>query len=147
MKRYLTLSNLRLALEVLLIILLAAVALSRNVNTQAASQASSDAPNALYWYTCNGPNNHIGLFTDRVHIYCDSTTPVAGAPALSASIHWFTVPTSPDSAAASRFMSLLQTSVITGKPVWVELDPNDTSGSSYGCAAGDCRRIYGMEMR
>ena len=27
-------------------------------------------------------------------------------------------------------MSLLQTSVITAKPIWLFLDPNDTSGSS-----------------
>jgi arabinogalactan endo-1,4-beta-galactosidase len=44
-------------------------------------------------------------------------------------------------------MSLLQTSVITSRPVWVQVDPTDTSGSSFGCGSGDCRRIYGMEMR
>jgi hypothetical protein len=66
---------------------------------------------------------------------------------LSAAITWFTYPTAPDSAAASRFMSLLQTSVITARPIWVMLDPSDTSGSGFGCNPADCRRFYGMEMR
>ena len=99
----------------------------------------------MYWYVCNGPN-HVGLFTNRVHIYCASTTPVQNAPALTG-ISWFAVPTAPDSAMASRFMSLLQTSVIASKPIWLEVNPSDTSGTSFGCSAADCRRIYGMEMR
>ena len=146
MKRYPTPSNLRLAIEVLLIIVLAVVALSQSFTSQAASQEAPEAPEALYWYQCNGPN-HIGLFTGRLHIFCTSTSPVGGAPALDSAIFWFAFPTSPDSAAASRFMSLLQTSVITAKPVWLQVNPSDTTGSSFGCGAADCRRIYGMEMR
>ena len=72
--------------------------------------------------------------------------PVFSNPALSTSIHWFAFPTS-DSANASRFMSLLQTSTVAGRYVWVEVNPTDTSGSTFGCGAGDCRRIYGMELR
>ncbi len=143
MKQLLKLSNLRLMVEILLIIVLLPVAFSGQTSTRA---AAPQAPDAIYWYVCNGPN-HIGLFTDRVHIYCASTTPVSGAPALNAAIHWFAVPTAPDSAGASRFMSLLQTSVIAAKPIWLEANPTDTSGTSYGCGAADCRRIYGMEMR
>ena len=147
MKRFLTLANLRLAVELLLVLAVVAAGLAHSDPSQAASLPAL-APNlTLYWYQCNGPNNHIGLFMDRVHIFCDNTTPIAGAPALSASITWFTIPTSPDSAAASRFMSLLQTSVITAKPIWLQLDPNDTSGGSFGCGGANCRRIYGMEMR
>lgn len=145
MKRILTLSNLRVAIEVLLIIVLVPLALSYKSAPGKAAAQVPEAPEALYWYVCN-PTNHIGLFTGRVHIYCQSTTPIAGAPALSG-IYWFAVPTAPDSAAASRFMSLLQTAVITSRPVWVQANPTDTSGSSFGCAASDCRRIYGMEMR
>jgi hypothetical protein len=101
---------------------------------------------ADYWYICN-PTNHVAAFLDRVHIFCQSTTPVATAPALNAAILWFAVPTSPDSATASRFMSLLQTAVITAKPIWLNLNPDDTSGSSFGCGAANCRRILGVEMR
>lgn len=146
MKRYPNLSNIRLALEVMLVVVLATLALSRNTATQAASQQAVEAPEASYWYQCNAPN-HIGLFSNRVHVFCQSTTPVGSAPALDAGIFWFAVPTAPDSAAASRFMSLLQTSVITAKPIWLQVVPNDTSGTSFGCGANDCRRIYAMEMR
>jgi hypothetical protein len=145
MKRYLSVSNVRLGFEVLLALALLLAAFSRLQTGQAATAQAPEAPDALYWYQCNGPN-HVGLFTNRVHIYCTTTTPVSGAPALTG-IFWFAVPTSPDSAAASRFMSLLQTSVITTRPVWLEVNPTDTSGTSFGCAAADCRRMYGMEMR
>lgn len=143
MKRFFSLSNVRLLAEVLLLVLLATLTLTHSVSTQAAPQT---APDATYWYVCNAAN-HVGLFMNRVHIYCQSTTAISGAPALNSAIHWFAVPTQPDSAAASRFMSLLQTSVIAGKPIWLQVNPTDTSGSSFGCGSGDCRRIYGMEMR
>jgi hypothetical protein len=143
MKRFPAFSNVRLVLEVLLLMVMLAVLLANSVVTRA---ASSQAPNAQYWYVCNAPN-HVAVFMDRVHIFCTTTTTVAGAPALDPAILWFTVPTSPDSAAASRFMSLFQTSVITARPIWVFVDPVDTSGVAFGCGASNCRRIYGMEMR
>jgi hypothetical protein len=146
MKRFLNLSTLRLAAEVLLVVTLLLVAFSRSTPTQATPQQAPEAPTATYWYVCNA-TNHVAVFLDRVHVYCQTTTPVQGAPALNANITWFAIPTSPDSAAASRFMSLLQTSVITAKPIWLLLDPNDTSGNSFGCGAANCRRISGMEMR
>jgi hypothetical protein len=145
MKRFLSLSTLRLAFEILLVIALLMVALPNTITTHASAQQEPEAPTALYWYQCNA-TNHVGLFTNRVHVFCTTTTPVQGAPALNG-IYWFAFPTSPDSAAASRFMSLLQTSVIAAKPIWLEVDPNDTSGTTFGCGAADCRRIYGMEMR
>jgi hypothetical protein len=149
MKSVFARSNLRVLLSVLAAIVLVLLALSHNAAPRASAAEALAAPGPMYWYQCDGPatSNHIGLFTNRVHIYCPSTTPVGGAPALSSSIHWFAFPTAPDSAAASRFMSLLQTSVLTSRPVWVQVDPTDTSGSSFGCGSGDCRRIYGMEMR
>jgi hypothetical protein len=146
MKRLFTYSNIRLVIEIVLIVVLLPLAFSRQAPTQAAAPEAPDAPDAVYWYQCNAPN-HVGLFTNRVHIYCTTTTPIQGAPSLTGAIHWFAIPTAPDSAMASRFMSLLQTSVITAKPIWVEVDPNDTSGTSFGCGSGDCRRMYGMEMR
>lgn len=146
MKRFLTLSNLRLTFEILLIVAVLAAAISLNFSTKAAPSQAPEAPTAVNWYVCNGPN-HVAVFMERVHIFCQTTSPVAGAPALDAAIAWFAVPTSPDSAAASRFMSLFQTAVITAKPIWIQLDPNDTSGSSFGCGAANCRQILGMEMR
>jgi hypothetical protein len=146
MKRFFALGNVRLAIELTLIAILLPLAFSRASVTQAASQDIPQAAGTKYWYQCDSGSNHIGLFSNRIHIYCATTTPISGAPALTG-IHWFAYPTSPDSAEASRFMSLLQTAVITSRPVWMQLDPTDTSGASFGCGSGDCRRIYGMEMR
>jgi hypothetical protein len=146
MKRFLSLSSLHLSIEILLVIVLLMVTIPSVISTKASAQQEPEAPTASYWYQCNA-TNHVGLFYNRVHIFCQTTTPIAGAPALDPAITWFTYPTSPDSAEASRFMSLLQTSVITARPVWMYLDPNDTSGGAFGCGASNCRRIYGMEMR
>ena len=141
MKNIKVLPTLHLVVEILLVIVLLMVALPNAITTSAAAQQDPEAPTALYCYQFNAPN-HAGLFTTRVHIFCTSTTPVGGAPALTG-IYWFAFPTSPDSAAASRFMSIMQSSVITGRLVWGEVNPTDSSGSSFGCAAGGCRRIYG----
>jgi hypothetical protein len=143
MKRIFALPNVRLALEAALVIALVAVLLSNSLATRA---DSPQTPDALYWYVCNAPN-HVGVYSERVHIYCGTTSPVGGAPVLDSAIHWFAVSTAPDSAGASRFMSLLQTSVITAKPIWLWVDPADTSGGSIGCNPADCRMIWGMEMR
>ena len=146
MKRFITRSNLRLFFEVSLIGAVLVISFSGPIASKAAESLQPAAPNAVYWYVCNPPN-HVAVFTDRVHILCTTTTPVAGAPALNPAILWFAFPTSPDFAAASRFLSLFQTSVITAKPIWVELDPADTSGNSFGCGGSNCRRIFGVEMR
>ena len=146
MKRYVSRVNLRFTFEIMLIIVLLLVAFPYVITHHATAQQEAETPTALYWYQCDGPN-HIGLFTNRLHIFCTTTTPIAGAPGLDPAIFWFAFPTAPDFASASRFMSLLQTSVITAKPIWLNLDPNDTSGSSFGCGGANCRRIYGMEMR
>jgi hypothetical protein len=146
MKRILTLSNLRLALEAILVLAVLAAVVLHFAPTRAAAPDPA-APAALYWYQCNTPaSDHVAVFTDRVHIWCPSTTPVAGAPALTG-IYWFAFPTSPDSAAASRFMSLMQTATIAGRNVWVEVNPTDTSGGTFGCGTDNCRRIYGLELR
>lgn len=145
MKRLFSSSKVRTIFEILIIIALLMVTFPNTVTTKATTLAEPETPTALYWYICN-PTNHIGLFTNRIHIYCTSTTAIGGAPTLTG-IYWFAFPTSPDSAAASRFMSLMQTGVIAGRTLWVQVDPSDTSGTSFGCGTADCRRIYGMEMR
>lgn len=145
MKRILSSSKLRSIFEILVLIALLLVAFPDTITTKATTLTEPESPTALYWYQCNA-TNHIGLFTNRIHIYCGTTTPIAGAPTLTG-IYWFAFPTSPDSAAASRFMSVMQSSVIAGRTLWVQVDPSDTSGTSFGCSAADCRRIYGIEMR
>jgi hypothetical protein len=137
MKRSPTRSKLHLALQITLLagLLLVGLALPRTASA------------ALYWYQCNSPATmHVAAFSNRVHVWCQSTTPVAAAPTL-AGISWFAFPTSPDAAAASRMLSLMQVSAVSGRTIWMELNPDDTSGSSFGCAPSDSRRIVALEMR
>lgn len=147
MKRALTPSNVRFAFEVVLVVAVLSLALSHGAPTEAAPALEPAVPNATYWYTCNtSATMNIGLFTNRIHAFCASTTPIGGAPALPG-IFWFAVPTAPDSAGASRFLSMFQSAAITGKTLWFQLDPSDTSGTAFGCGAGDCRRIVSAELR
>lgn len=136
--------NLRLLLEIFLALALLLAVLTPTPTSQAAPE---QAALALGWYQCNSPNIHLAVFSNRVHVYCPTTTPIAGAAPMTPGVFWFAYPTSPDSANASRVMSLMQTAVIAGQPLWLQVDPLDTSGSSFGCAASDCRRISGLEMR
>lgn len=144
MKRCLTMSTVRTSIEILLAIVLLMATLPNAITSKASAQQEPESPTALYWYQCNAPT-HVAVFTNRVHIYCATNTPVS-APTLTG-ISWFAFPTSPDSAAASRFLSILQSAKITGGTVWVEVNPTDTSGSTFGCGSGDCRRIYAVELR
>jgi hypothetical protein len=145
MKRLVSPANLRIVLEIFLLSAILVLTLARSTPATEVSAQEPASPEAYYWYQCNAPMN-VGLFTNRVHVYCATTTPIGGATAIP-SIHWFAVPTSPDSAAASRYMSLFQSASIAGKTLWVYLDPNDTSGTSIGCSASDCRQISGAELR
>lgn len=139
MKRYLTSANVRLALEIVLVAAALVFALSRSVPTQAAPVLAPENPAATNWYLCVTPDQ-VAVFGNRVHVHCASTNPTI------AGIGWFAVPTSPDSATASRYLSLFQSAMIANKPLYLFLDPSDISGGSFGCNPGDCRRIVGAEI-
>lgn len=141
MKRIFSSANIRLTLEVVLLTAALVFILSRSTPTEAAPTVMEPAvPAATSWHTCNSPDQ-VAVFTNRVHVHCASTT-----PAISG-VTWFAVPTAPDSAAASRFMSVIQTAMIAGRPLLLWVDPSDLSGGTFGCSTGDCRRLYGVEMQ
>jgi hypothetical protein len=142
MKRILTPANIRLGVEIVLIIAALFVIAGRITPTTAAplEPAAPAAPSAVGWYQCVTPNQ-VAVFLNRVHVHCTSVSPTI------AGVTWFAVPTAPDSAAASRFMSLFQSAVLTNQPLLLFVDPNDTSGTSFGCGSGDCRRLQGAELQ
>jgi hypothetical protein len=140
MKRIFSLANLRLIVEILLVVAALTIILSRSTPTEAAAvPAPAAAPNAG-WYTCNSPDQ-VAVFFNRVHVRCTSTTPTISG------VSWFAVPTSPDSAVASRFLGIFQSALVAGRPLILYVDPADTTGSSFGCGAGDCRRLIGAEIQ
>jgi hypothetical protein len=74
----------------------------------------------------------------RVVGHCPSTYNDAGSL-----ISWFAFPTS-DSANASRMLSLLETARATNTTVTFYFITGDTSGTAYGCLAGDCRAFWAV---
>jgi len=81
------------------------------------------------WYTLT-PDN-VAVFSNRIHVKATSDDD---------GILYWAVPTT-DSRFANRMLSLLLTAKASGKRVSVKYNPSDTSGTSFGCLAGDCRTI------
>ena len=74
----------------------------------------------------------VTTFPERVHVRC--STPASGG------IIFFAVPTSNNENAA-RILSTLLAGHIAGRTLVIGYDPADTSGTAFGCAAHDCRRL------
>lgn len=122
---YVLLGALALALA-----LLAGLALKSRV-----SAAAPSAPN--YTFACH-PST-VATFTNRVHVSC--------SPAAPNNIVYFAYCTTKDSATANRFLSTFTTAKVTGKVLYIYYTPTDTSGTSCGCASGNCRVLFGAEVR
>lgn len=142
MKRIMTFSNIRFAIEVVLIVILVAILIARPSLSSAAPQSiENNALASPVWYTCGTPDQ-VAVFTNRVHVHCQTVT---GSPTMPDAVHWFAVSTA-DSAMASRFMSIIQSAVLTTQPLYLFVDSADLSGGNFNCATGDCRRLYGVEL-
>jgi hypothetical protein len=76
----------------------------------------------------------LDAFVDRVHVRCTN------APNA---ISYFAVSTS-NSAVAARFSSMA--SLAVGGYLWIDYDFFDTSGPSFGCQLGDCRRALSWKL-
>jgi hypothetical protein len=53
---------------------------------------------------------------------------------------YFSVATA-NSVHAARILSVLMMAHLSARSIVVEYDPNDTSGTAFGCQAHDCRRL------
>jgi hypothetical protein len=102
----------------------------------APAQAGSPAAPAVF-YQCT-PDN-VAAFTDRVHVHC--TVP------YNATIQWFAFCNAGDSATASRMLSVFTTAKALNGHIGLYFNPDDTSGTNCGCSSGDCRVIFGAEVR
>ena len=79
------------------------------------------------------PSNVI-VFSNRVHIKC---VEIVGG------IQYFAAPTA-DAAHVARVLSIISTATVAGRTVIVFYNPADTSGTSIGCQANDCRLIQSV---
>ena len=87
------------------------------------------------FYTCNSVD--VATYANRVHVRCDK--------AASGGIVFFAVATA-NSAHAARILSVLMMAHLTTRKIVVEYNPNDTSGTSFGCLAHDCRRLLSVAV-
>jgi hypothetical protein len=125
----------RVSLLVLLGALVLALALLFGLSYKA--KVSAAAPSApLTTFDC-APST-VAAFTNRVHVSC---SPADG------SIIYFAYCSTKDSAGANRFLSVFTTAKALGKGINIYFDPADTSGTSCGCQAGNCRVITGAEVK
>lgn len=91
---------------------------------------------ASTFFTCKSVE--VATYAERIHVRC---TQVA-----SGGIVFFAVSTA-NSAHAARLLASLLMAHTVGKDIVVEFDPSDTSGTAFGCAAHDCRRLLSVAVR
>ncbi len=119
----------------IVVLLLAAAALGLVVSGRFTAQAvRADAPKPLA-LTCTVVD--VGIFIQRVHVQCTPSVVIG-----TNTVRYWAYPTS-DSAGASRFLSLFETAKAIPTTLTIYYDPNDLSGSTFGCSNNDCRRILG----
>jgi hypothetical protein len=86
-------------------------------------------------HTCNSVD--VAAFANRIHVRCDI--------AASGGIVFFAVATA-NSAHAARILSVLMMAHLTTRKIIIEYNPNDTTGTSFGCLANDCRRLLSVAV-
>ena len=79
------------------------------------------------WISCTVDS--VAVFASRIHVKCAEG---------HSGIYYFAYPTT-DDADANRFLGTLNTAYTLGTTLSILYDPADTSGTSYGCLAADCR--------
>ena len=84
------------------------------------------------WYACK-PESIFAAYL-RVHVKCSN--PINGIQIFAASTD--------ASDQSTRFLTLMSQARGSGKDVHVFYDPDDTSGTSFGCKAEDCRKIQAL---
>ena len=99
--------------------------------TQAAG-STTQATAASTWVSCVPVG--IVTYTSRVHVECQ--TAISGVKFFAAS--------TADGANVARVLSVITAAQVAGRTLSVLYDPADTSGTSIGCLAADCRLIQAV---
>jgi hypothetical protein len=97
--------------------------------------ARPTGPDAEVWTMCTPLD--VAAFSNRIHVRCAES--VGG-------IYFFAASTA-NPAHAARVLSILSTAHAAGRTIDILYDPDDTSGTSIGCQANDCRLISAASFR
>jgi len=129
----------------LILLFVGAVLLGRTLSQPTRAAAAPLEPAAAgrpamagTWFSC-GPIVRTGVFSypapGRIHVLC-TNSPGSG-------VYYFGFKGN-DSATAARMLSIMNTSIATGKPLYVYYV--DVDGGSWGCGYANCRPIEGVEV-
>jgi hypothetical protein len=105
---------------------LVAIAIGASVLAGSAAPASA----AQTTHTCKPVD--VTTFPERIHVRCNT--------AASGGIVFFAIPTA-NSEHAARILSTLLGAHLAGRTIVVGYDSADVSGTAFGCAPHDCRRL------
>ncbi|MCB0034771.1 MAG: hypothetical protein KDE51_12150 [Anaerolineales bacterium] len=112
------------------------VSQTARADTQAAplmwEQNNPEDANAETWISCTPIG--VATYYNRVHVRCAAA--VGG-------ISYFAAPTN-NPANAARILSTLSTAQVAGRTLSILYDPNDLSGTDFGCLEADCRPIVAV---
>ena len=110
---------------------------SQNFSAEAAysAETSPETTEALTWVNCTP--TRVASYTSRIHVRCASA--VAG-------ILYFAQSTA-NANDVARSLSLASTALVTGRDLNILYDPDDTSGTTLGCGATDCRLFTAIELK
>ena len=73
----------------------------------------------------------------RIHILC--------APPGAGNIKYFALGVG-DASEANRVLSLAASALVANRKLLIYFNPNDLSGTAFGCQNADCRAILGIEL-
>jgi hypothetical protein len=79
----------------------------------------------------------------QVVVFADAPRQHVRCAAAVGSIIYFAISTV-ETALAARVLSILTTAQVAGRTLIIRYDPADTSGTSIGCQANDCRLILAV---
>lgn len=98
--------------------------------------SASDQPPANKWVTATP--EAVTVHQNRIGLRCQET--------FDDDIRFFAVSTG-DAAFADNVLSVLNSAILARRPVQVLYDPEDLSGSQFGCLNRDCRRLQAVQLR
>ena len=109
------------------------VSQTASADTQTApSLIGQTSPEGETWIACVPIG--VANFHNRVHVQC--AAPVGN-------ISYFAAPTN-NPAHVARVLSTISAAQVAGRTLDILYDPDDTSGTSVGCLAADCRLIVAV---
>ena len=96
-------------------------------------------PRAAFAVSHSCTVREVFVFPGRVHVLCNDSPPT------HPQIRFFAVSTV-DASFANRMLTLGTTAIVSGRRFIVEFSSGDTTGASFGCLVGDCRKAIGFGL-